>query len=239
MLELPFVHGAYDCVFAKDGAVLLERGGRRRALLAAPRHDERRREQAERAAALARLGFAVEPPPGAPLEGGDVVVLPGARGALLGHGFRSAPEAAPALAAFLDAPVTCLELRDAHLYHLDTALAVLADGTALVCPDAFTAEGLRQIERAPGVARLVAAGRDEAVRFGINLVEVNGSVVLGSAAPRTAFRLRALGRRPRVVNLDQFQRAGGSAACLVARAHRAGEVALTPTAAPRPALALG
>ncbi|HEU4533444.1 MAG TPA: arginine deiminase-related protein, partial [Polyangiaceae bacterium] len=235
VVELPFVHGAYDCVFAKDSAVLLERGGARRALLASPRHDERRREQAERAEALGRLGFEVEAAPPVPFEGGDVVMLPGCRGALLGHGFRSSPAAAAALERFLGAPVVALALRDPHLYHLDTALAVLDDGTALLCRDAFDADSLRRLERAPGVTRLVDVGRDEALRFGLNLVEIGRRVVLGSASPRAAFLLRSLGREPVVVNLDQFQNAGGSAACLVARVHQAGAVAVTPTTAMRSA----
>lgn len=235
VIEVPFVHGAYDCVFAKDSAVLLERDGVRRALLAAPRHDERRREQVERAEALGRFGFEVEAAPPVPFEGGDVVMLPGGRGALLGHGFRSSPAAAATLECFLGAPVVTLTLRDPHLYHLDTALSVLEDGTALLCREAFDADSLRRLERAPGVTRLVDVGRDEALRFGLNLVEIGRRVVLGSASPRAAFLLRALGREPVVVNLDQFQNAGGSAACLVARVHQVGAVAATPTTAMRSA----
>ncbi len=235
LVELPFVHGAYDCVFAKDSAVLLERGGERRALLAAPLHDERRREQAERAGALERLGFAVAPPPAVSFEGGDVVMLPGGQGALLGYGFRSSPAAAAALERFLGAPVVALALRDPHLYHLDTALSVLDDGTALLCRAAFDAESLRRLERAPGLARLVEIERDEALRFGLNLVEIGRRVVLGSASPRAAFLLRSLGREPVVVNLGQFQNAGGSAACLVARVHQGGAVAARPTTAMRSA----
>src|SRR3569832_832475 len=89
VIDLPFVHGAYDSVFIKDSAILIERNGSAQALLCAPRFSERRCEQLARAARLYRLGVCVQAPPSEPLEGGDVVMLPGGR-ALLGHGLRSA-----------------------------------------------------------------------------------------------------------------------------------------------------
>ena len=46
---LPFVHGAFDSVFAKDNAVLVERDGTFAALLGQPRFAERTAEQAARA----------------------------------------------------------------------------------------------------------------------------------------------------------------------------------------------
>src|ERR1700753_1853212 len=57
--ELPFVHGAYDCVFAKDNALLSDGSGGPRALLARPRCRERHGEQAARRRMLEAHGFAV------------------------------------------------------------------------------------------------------------------------------------------------------------------------------------
>jgi N-dimethylarginine dimethylaminohydrolase len=213
-----FVHGAYDSVFAKDSALLVEREGERRALLASPVHPVRQREQAGRARSLEALGFTLESAR-SPLEGGDVVMLPGARGALLGHGFRSSRAAARGLEAFLDAEVTPLELVDPHLYHLDVALSVLSDGTALVCEEAFTAAGLRSLRAHPAISSVVPVPRDEALRFGLNLVEVDGIAVLGSRAPTVEQALVARGSRIVHTPLQEFQLAGGSAACLVARLH--------------------
>ena len=219
LLELPFVHGAYDCVFAKDNAVLLERGGRSRALLASPVHGVRQREQAARARMLESLGFEVFGAPSAPFEGGDLVMLPGTRGALLGHGLRSSPRAAVMLEIFLDAPVTPLELTNPHLYHLDTALHVLSDGTALVCEEAFTSRSLRALERTEGIERVLPVPYEEALGFGLNLVEVGPTVIVGARAPRVMAWLDALGRRPLELRMEQFHLAGGSAACLVSRLH--------------------
>jgi N-dimethylarginine dimethylaminohydrolase len=216
--QLAFVHGAYDSVFAKDSAVLTATGGVRRALLASPVHVVRQREQTARARGLEALGFTVEHSTAA-LEGGDVVMLPGAKAAFLGHGFRSSRAAADELGEFLGGEVTPLELVDPHLYHLDVALSVLGDGTALVCEDAFTGESLRRLRAHPLLGEIVPVPRDEALRFGLNLVEADGTVVMGSRAATVEQALAARGLPLVHTPLNEFQLAGGSAACLVARVH--------------------
>lgn len=217
--RVPFVHGAHDSVFAKDNAILTERGDHVRALLAHPAYDVRHAEQAPRARAFRALGFDVVEPPRETLEGGDVVVLPGARAAFLGHGFRSSARAEGALERFLDAPVIPLELVDARLYHLDMALAVLTDGTALVCEEALSRESFTTLLRTREIARVIRVPLEEALAFGVNCVEIGGDLVLGGRAPTADGALRALGWRTHRPSLDQFHLAGGSAACLVSRIH--------------------
>ena len=104
------------------------------------------------------------------------------------------------------------------------ALSVLSDGTALACRDAFTAESLRQLHAHPAIARVVDIPRDEALRFGLNLVEVDGAVVMGSRAPTVEQAVTARGFRLVHTPLPEFQLAGGSAACLVARIHEVDDV---------------
>lgn len=220
---LPFVHGAFDCVFAKDNAIVVERGdGRREALLAHPRHAERRSEQEARAVALSRMAIRVLDVAHSPLEGGDVVMLPGGRDAFLGYGFRSSTSAAKDLERFLDGTVTLVELRDPLLYHLDMAVSVLSDGTALVCGDALTEAGLRAIEQHPLVRFVIRLERAEALRFGANLVQVGRSIVWAADAPVATHALQRRGYDVHRVELDQFHLAGGSAACLVSRIHPQG-----------------
>lgn len=233
VVKVPFVHGAYDSIFAKDNAILLHRGGRAEALMTRPLHAVRRAEQAARARALADLGFAITAAPEGPLEGGDVVILPGARGALVGHGFRSSIRARVALERFVDGPCIPVELVDPRLYHLDMAVAVLGDGTALVCDEAVTPASRAAIARADGVARVVKVPLEEALAFGVNVVEVGRSVVVGGHAPATAAALERLGRTIHALPLDQFHLAGGSAACLVSRVHLPSSVARSATAAMR------
>ncbi|UJR85442.1 Hypothetical protein I5071_75220 [Sandaracinus amylolyticus] len=213
----PFVRGCFDCVFAKDNAVLARTARGRRALLCRPRHAVRAREQAARARSLARHGYQVDRARHH-LEGGDVVRAGGAL--VLGHGFRSEPAAARELAAWSGLEVLALELVDAHLYHLDTALAALPDGTLLVCPDALAPPSLRALRRWRRARRVVEVARDEALRFGLNLVTIGRRVILAKGAPGVERALASLGYEPLALELDEFHRAGGSAACLVSEEHR-------------------
>lgn len=221
--HLPFIHGAYDSVFVKDPALLLTRHGQKRALLARMRFPERQRETAERARVLALQGYEVVAGCESDWEGGDLIMLPSCEGMFLGYGVRSRREAASWLERHADIEVMPIELRDPHLYHLDTALAVLPDGTALVCPDALTREGLRIVERARGISRVMYVSRELALGFGLNLVMIGDTIVVGASQPELEEVLASRGYRYRVVPLGQFHLAGGSAACLVAPVHRCHE----------------
>lgn len=219
LVTLPFVHGAFDSVFAKDNAVYVRKDHRNlarlEALLAAPRHEERRLEQGQRARDLRREGVHVHTV-AAPFEGGDLCVLPGGEpGALLGHGFRSTPAAVAPLVEILGRPVTPLELVDPALYHLDTALAALSDGAILACLEAFAPASRDALRAVPG-RELIAISRSEAIKFALNFVEVGDTIVTGTVSVEVEAVLRARGKRVIVVPLDEFQRAGGSAACLLA-----------------------
>lgn len=215
LIDVPFVHGACDSVFSKDNAVLTGSALARRALMTKPRHGQRACEQDARARILCGLGFDVQASPAHYLEGGDVAVLPSGR-VLMGHGPRSSIDAASALSRFMGAEVVTLELVDPYFFHLDVALSVLSDGTLLLYPDAFTPEALAKLEQ---LTRVVKVPREEAIRFGLNMVEVGDAVILGSRAPTVAAALEERGWRPVVVSLEQFHLSGGSAACLTAKIH--------------------
>ncbi|MDB4971131.1 MAG: amidinotransferase family protein [Myxococcales bacterium] len=220
LVELPFVHGAFDSVFAKDSALLTERDGIRRALLARPRRRERQREQRARKEALAARGFVVADAPGACFEGGDVVVAPDVEELFLGYGFRSERRAARALERHMSCPVRSLRLVHPLLYHLDLALAVLSDGTALVCREAFDEAGLASLQASPAIERIVFVPLAEALSFALNLVEIGDRVIADGHSPTMARALAESGRTLRSVELSEFRLAGGSAACLVAVVHQ-------------------
>ena len=232
---LPFVHSAFDSVFSKDSALLVERKSHKRALLARLRYPERQKEQAARADFYGRYGFEVVwQNEGPSWEGGDVVSLPSGRAMFLGYGFRSSRESAAWLERHAGVPVYPLELCDEHLYHLDMALSILPDGTALVCETAFTPEALRVLERAQGIRQVIPVPREDALVFGLNMVPVGTTLFAGAHVPRIQTIVRACGMRVEVVPLDQFHLAGGSAACLVARLHPDPEPAQShPTLRPR------
>lgn len=219
VVELPFVHGAFDSVFMKDPAVLLERDGGRWALLAHTRFAERRAERTARGRALAALGFDPCEPPAEHWEGGDLIVAAALGVALLGHGPRSDRGVAAWLERKLAMPVVPLALRDARLFHLDMALSVLPDRTVLVCREAFEPEALEDLAKLDA-RDVVPVPPGEALSFGLNLVPVGDAVLTGADAPFVRRILRERGFRPVRVTLDEFHLAGGSAACLVARVHR-------------------
>jgi N-dimethylarginine dimethylaminohydrolase len=222
--RLPFVHGAHDSVFAKDNAIVVDEC----ALLARPRYTERVAEQAARARSLEALGITVLSTARAALEGGDVVMLPGLQGALLGYGFRSERAAASELSHFIDAPVTALRLVDPRLYHLDMAVAVLDDGTAIVCEDALSGSSRAELRKM--CFDVISVSVDEALSFGVNLVQIGREVILGGRSRAVIAGLEERGYRVHVPELDQFHVAGGSAACLVARRHASTVVASTHAA---------
>lgn len=216
---LPFVHGAFDSVFAKDSAILADLDHRGpRALLASPRHAVRRAEQVARRRDLERAGFAVEPALDTCLEGGDVVLFGDV--ALLGYGFRSSPASAVGLGRFLGRRVIPLELRDPSLYHLDTALTALSDGTLVIAEGAFSREALQALTALP-LRELCVVGRRDALRFGLNVVEVGDTILTGTASSQLDEVWASVGRKVLYSPLDEFHRAGGSAACLAARVHTA------------------
>jgi N-dimethylarginine dimethylaminohydrolase len=224
IVQVPFVHGAFDSVFTKDVALLVQRGHRRRALLARQRHEVRARERDARSRALADLGF--EPTGGAPAvwEGGDVVL--GDDWALLGFGPRSDWAAADWLARELDVPVLSLELVDPRLFHLDMAACLLPSGRLLVCEQALAPASLRLLRAELRSHEIVPVAMADALAFGLNLVPIGDAVVAGASVPRVEQTLRDCGLRPIHVPLDEFHAAGGSAACLVARVHEELSVAI-------------
>lgn len=210
VLQLPFLHGAFDSVFMKDSAILVD-GDRPRALPTTFRHGERVIESEARSGQLARAGFDVADQLPTHLEGGDVLVIPHRSLALLGHGVRSHRDSARGLAAFLGCDVIPLELADEAMFHLDVALTVLSDDTLVYCPEAFTPTARRTIESlAFAHVRTVSAA--EASRFSLNIVEVGRTIVTGTPSAHLWPDREVI-----VAPLDQFQLAGGSAACLVAR----------------------
>jgi len=155
---------------------------------------------------------------GPDLEGGDVVAYNG--GAFLGTGFRSSRDSRHGLERFIGGEVLPLELVDPRLYHLDMALSALRDGTLLVCREAFSAASFQEVRRA-ATGEVIAVSLQETLAFGLNCIEVEDTILCTGDAPGLATALRKRNRKIAFVALDEFHRAGGGAACLVAEVHSA------------------
>ncbi len=233
--------GREDMVFTANGAVLLPRaaepdgvprtsaanaanasGASRRApgadaVLSCMNHASRQAEVPHLQRWLAAHGIVTHALPAGVghLEGhGDVLVVPGRRLLLGGHGGRSSAQALAALAALLNAPLVPLALRGDVFYHLDTCLALLDEDTLLLHSPAFHPAALerlaqlfpQRIEADAGEARTELACNAHALR--------SGHVLLPASAPRTAERLADHGFSPVPVDVSEFHKSGGSVFCM-------------------------
>ncbi|WP_422631775.1 dimethylargininase [Pseudokineococcus basanitobsidens] len=194
-----------DMVFAANGGVVL--GGR--ALGARFAHVERAAEGPAFAAWLRARGVPVHEPEHVGEGEGDFLVV-GDR-LLAGTGFRTAPAAHEEAARVLDAEVVPLRLVDPRYYHLDTALAVLADDDVAYVRGAFDPDALATLERLYPHALVV--GEQDAGVLGLNAVSDGLHVVLPAAATRMAADLAARGYVPVPVDLSELLKGGGSVKC--------------------------
>ncbi|MBV8491170.1 MAG: hypothetical protein JO199_11630 [Candidatus Eremiobacteraeota bacterium] len=146
---------------------------------------------------------------------GDALWHPGSARVWAGFGFRSTPGAIARLAGALDLEAVetiSLELIDETFYHLDTCFAPLNEGAALYYPGAFAPDALRSLQG--GWSRLHAVSREDAARFACNGVALGGTYVASHLSANLQAILRDEGLQPVVVDLSEFEKAGGSAFCL-------------------------
>ena len=131
-----------------------------------------------------------------------------------GFGHRSTRRAVDQFAALMEGmgfKVRKLELVDPHFYHLNLCMAPLTAKSVLIYPGAFSPETLASIRR--GVQTFEVT-REEALQFVCNGVSVNGYYVTPRLDSRMEKILGEQGIEPIVVNLSEFEKAGGSVASL-------------------------
>jgi N-dimethylarginine dimethylaminohydrolase len=149
------------------------------------------------------------------LEGsGDLLWSPDWETVWAGFGNRSTSIAVNEFAAVMDSMgfgVRQLELVDPHFYHLNLCLAPLTPESLLIYPGAFAPETLARIRN---WARTFEVTRDEALQFVCNGVAVNGYYITSWINRRVRQILEKLGLETIVVELSEFQKAGGSVASL-------------------------
>jgi N-dimethylarginine dimethylaminohydrolase len=193
-------------VFAANGGLIVDG----RAITARFRFDQRADEAGAyerwfKAAGLASLGStaAFNEGEGDLLLAGEVV--------LAGFGFRTDPQAHAEIGALLSRPVVSLELVDDRYYHLDTALAVLADGEVAYFPGAFSTRSRGVLrELFPGA---VLASATDAAAFGLNAVSDGRTVFLPAGANDLERRLIERGFDPHPIDVSELLKAGGGVKC--------------------------
>lgn len=176
------------------------------------RHPQRQGEVPHFRAWFEAHGYdVVELPEGVSHEGaGDA--LPFGRAILSGYRFRSDAAAHTALSDLLAVPVRPIELADPRYYHLDLTFCPLDNRRALVAPEAWDTYGRRVVEAL--VPEPFALQPEETAAFCANSVVVGTNVVMPTCPPRVGRQLEAWGFAVAVVDVGEFQKAGGACRCL-------------------------
>src|SRR5262249_32975574 len=107
--------------------------------------------------------------------------------------------------------VVSLRLADPRFYHLDTALCVLDESTAMYYPAAFDDNGRAAL--ASRFDELIEAKDEDAEVLGLNAVSDGRHVVLARQAAGLARSLSARGFVPVPVDMSELLKAGGGAKC--------------------------
>jgi N-dimethylarginine dimethylaminohydrolase len=199
------VPGLPDMVFAANGGLVVDG----RAYGARFLHDER---HAEGPAYLDWLSDHVRSAfPAEQVNEGEGDFLLVGDLLLAGTGFRTSRAAHAEAQEALGLPVVSLDLVDPRFYHLDTAVAVLADDDIAYWPGAFSESSQRVLRRLFPDA-LLADERDACV-LGLNAVSDGRHVVLPTAAVGLVDQLERRGYVPVGVDLSELLKAGGGAKC--------------------------
>ncbi|WP_075732001.1 dimethylargininase [Streptomyces acidiscabies] len=200
------VAGLPDMVFAANGATVVDG----RVLGARFRHEERTAEGPLYLSWLRANGFPEAHWPEHINEGEGDYLLVGRR-LLAGTGFRTDPRSHAEAQEYFGIPVTGLTLVDPRFYHLDTALAVLADDEVMYYPEAFS-PGSRAVLRELFPGALLATAEDAGV-FGLNAFSDGRHVLLPQSATGLMAGLGQRGFEPIGVDLTELLKAGGSVKC--------------------------
>jgi dimethylargininase len=197
---LPALEDFPDSVFVEDAAVVLPEF----ALVTRPGAASREAEAELLAAHLPADRPHVHLPPGARLDGGDVLVI--GRRIFIGVSTRttaSAVDAVRARAAPHGYQVMALPVPGA--LHLKTAVTALDAETVLLNPGWLDPAALAGLRHLPA---------PQAEPFGANVLSVGAARIVPSEHPRTAGLLDALGYPVRATPISEFAKAEAGVTCL-------------------------
>lgn len=207
------IEGLPDMVFAANGGLVIDG----RAVAARFRFRERSAESAAYERWFAEAGLTSLGPTAAVNEGeGDLLVVGSM--VLAGTGFRTHLEAHAEISALLARPVVSLDLIDDRYYHLDTALAVLADDEVAYFPEAFSLRSQALLRDLFPTAVLATAA--DAAAFGLNAVSDGRRVFLPAGATALERQLVERGFEPHPIDVSELLKAGGGVKCCVLEVRR-------------------
>lgn len=176
------------------------------------RHPERQGETPHDVEWFRSHGFRVEELPIGVAHEGAGDALPFGRSLVSGYRQRSDAASHAYLSRLTGAAVRSVELVDDRLYHLDLTFCPLDDRRAIVAPVGWDRYGRTVIENL--VPEPLVLDADATYRFCANSVVVGTRVVMPDCTPELGRRLEAWGFDVAVVDVSEFQKAGGACRCL-------------------------
>ncbi len=129
-----------------------------------------------------------------------------------GYNQRSDVAAHAHLSRLTGVPVRSVELADPRLYHLDLTFCPLDERRAMIAPAGWDAYGRRLIEAL--VPEPLVLDDDDTFAFTANSVVVGRTIVMPACSLAVGRRLESWGFDVVVVDISEFQKAGGACRCL-------------------------
>jgi len=176
------------------------------------RHPERQPETPHDIAWFRDRGWRVDELPDGVAHEGAGDALPFRDVLVSGYNQRSDLASHAPLAALTGAQVVSLRLHDPRLYHLDITFCPLDDRRAIVAPSAWDAAGARAIDEL--VPEPLVVDREAAYGFVCNSVVVGRTIVMPFCPVEVGRQLETWGFDVQVVDVSEFQKAGGACRCL-------------------------
>jgi N-dimethylarginine dimethylaminohydrolase len=205
---LPAVQGLPDLVFTANAGIV----NGNQFVPARFRHPERQGETPYDIEWFSAHGFTIaELPLGVSHEGaGDA--LPFESVLLSGYRTRSDAASHAYVSKLTGAAVRPIELVDERLYHLDLTFCPLDERRAMVAPIGWDSYGRKVVDAL--VPELLVLDDDATYKFCANSVVVGKTVVMPECPPPVGRQLEAWGFDVVVLDVSEFQKAGGACRCL-------------------------
>ncbi|TWD84088.1 dimethylargininase [Kribbella amoyensis] len=202
IVEVPGIEECPDAVFVEDTMVVY----RDLAVIARAGAEERRPEAKAAEEAVEQQGYRVEriEEPGT-LDGGDVLKI--GNTVYVGRGGRTNQDGIDQLRAYLEPlGATVVAIPVSKVLHLKSAVTALPDRTVI---------GYAPLVDDPAAFPTFRAVPEEA---GAHVVLLDDDrLLMAASAPKSAELFRALGYRPVVVDISEFEKLEGCVTCLSVR----------------------
>jgi N-dimethylarginine dimethylaminohydrolase len=210
-----------DMVFTANQSFPWILNGEKVAVMSKMRHESRQREVPYFEKFYKSIGYKLLYLEEAQLfEGmGDTIPHYGKKLLYGGYGHRSDTTAYKEIAAMLQVPVVTLELVDDRFYHLDTCFIPVSEETVMLCPVAFSDEGMAALKKL--FQNIIEIPVEEAETFfALNAHCINDQktgkkkAVLHPGTTVTKNELIRNGYEVIEINTSEYMKSGGSVFCM-------------------------